>query len=168
MMNPYVIIGMLLFWIGSVLGSYSYGHHQGTVGEDVKWEVRATAEAQQAAVQIKAAEDSARQQEQAANQRQAAISSSYEEKLQNAEQTHQADLAAIRAGALRLRDPASPVQACPAPGAPASPSTGGRDGAAAGYLSTEAADFLLSLADDADRTAQQLAACQAIVTADRQ
>jgi prophage endopeptidase len=96
----------------------------------------------------------------------AAISTDYERKINEATQLRAADRAALRAGSLRLRDPGRPVG--DGSGAQFAAGTGRCDGRAPGELSTEAAEFLLGLASDADDVAEQLAACQRVVTADRQ
>jgi hypothetical protein len=86
----------------------------------------------------------------------------------DAKRQHDADLAAVRAGTLRLRDPGSPGSAAqcdhrpaPAPGAAA----GQRDGAPATELSAEASGFLLQLMLDADAVTRQLGDAQDVIRA---
>lgn len=79
----------------------------------------------------------------------------------HARETVAALTADLRSGALKLRERFT----CPArvPGAAASPGVG--DEAAAGGLSGEDAEFLVSEASRADEVARQLTACQAIIGA---
>mgnify|MGYP001613099461 FL=1 len=101
----------------------------------------------------------------------AGVSKRHLKEKADAKRRSERDLAAARSGALKLRDPARAV-ACPpassgsqgaAPGAAA----GGRDGEAGSELSGAAAEFLLGLANEADDAVRQLAACQAVIKADR-
>ena len=95
------------------------------------------------------------------------ISTDYQRRLNDATQQRAADRAALRAGALRLRDPGGAAD-CRGAAAEAGAGSAGRDGRAPGDLSPAAAGFLLELASDADDVARQLAACQRVVEADRQ
>ncbi len=85
----------------------------------------------------------------------------------DAKRQHDADLAAVRAGTLRLRDPGSAGSAqcdhrpATAPGA----ATGQRDGAPAAELSAEASGFLLSLMHEADGVTRQLGDAQDVIRA---
>lgn len=95
----------------------------------------------------------------------AAISATYQKGLSDVVSTHKDLVARIRSGAVRLSVPAraNPAGAAVASAAGAS----GRDGETRCQLSDTAAEFLTGLASEADGVAQQLTACQAIVTADR-
>lgn len=97
------------------------------------------------------------------------LSQRYQVTLKNAQERHSNDLAAVRTGALRLRDPDASLRfdACRGPGAAPGAGAGGLDGAAPGELSRAAAAFLLAFAADADGVAEQLSGCQAVITADR-
>ena len=96
------------------------------------------------------------------------ISSAYQTELSNAETQHNRDVAAIRTGAIKLRDAAAtPMHAdCP-PGPEAATPAPGRDATAGCELSADASGFLLGEADRADTYTRQLAACQAVVLEDR-
>ena len=96
----------------------------------------------------------------------AEVSRTYQEKIDERDKQRAADLTALRAGALRLRDP-GPASAGRSVAASAGAGPGGCNGRAAGDLSGAAAEFLLGLAADADAVADQLAACQRVVTEDR-
>lgn len=88
----------------------------------------------------------------------------------DAKRQHDADLAAVRAGTLRLRDPGratSTAQCDRGPEAATGGTAGGGNGETAGGLSREASEFLLSLVHDADRNARQLADAQAVIEEQR-
>jgi len=87
----------------------------------------------------------------------------------NAKRQHDADLVAVRAGTLQLRDPGHPAGTqCDQRAGPAPSATAGLgDGAAAGGLSEEAAGFLLQLVHDADRNTRQLTDAQQVIEAQR-
>jgi len=88
----------------------------------------------------------------------------------DAKRQHDADLAAVRAGTLRLRDPGRPAGTAHCDRGPeaATGSTAGvSDGAAPGGLSEEATGFLLQLVHDADRNTRQLADAQAVINEQR-
>ena len=97
------------------------------------------------------------------------ISLKYQQDTDNARKNVASLNARVRSGDLRLFDPGAKCSA-PSGGsglsAPLAPAPGG-DGGAAGQLSVAVADFLVSLAADADVVAQRLSACQSIVRADR-
>lgn len=96
----------------------------------------------------------------------AEVSRAYEEKIGERDRQRAADRAALLSGALRLRDP-GPAPAGRGVAASAGAGSCRCDGRAAGELSGAAAEFLLGLAADADAVADQLAACQRVVTEDR-
>jgi hypothetical protein len=91
------------------------------------------------------------------------IDQTYQDKLHEQDALHARDLAAVRTGALRLRDRAAKCPVEVQSGA----STGSGDGEAGAELSVAATEFLLGEADRADRLVHQLDACQAVVEADR-
>ena len=88
----------------------------------------------------------------------------------DAKRQHEADLAAVRAGTLRLRDPGratSTAQCDRGPEAAAGGTAGGGDGETAGGLSRAAAEFLLQLVHDADRNTRQLTDAQQVIEEQR-
>ncbi|MBF3800036.1 lysis protein [Burkholderia pseudomallei] len=94
------------------------------------------------------------------------ISTDYERKLNDAKSQADRDIAAARAGALRLRDRAAtcgnqPSESATGPGAGVSADTGGAE------LSLPATEFLLSEAGRADEIVLRLNACEAVVRSDR-
>lgn len=167
-MNPWLIVGLLVAWIASLAGVGFWQREDGRTAERVAWEKRESSELREANAEIDRLHTEARAKERAHAGQMAAVGINYQEGLLHAEDVRRRDLAAVRAGALRLRVPA----ACPgagaggasAPGAAA----GGGDGVAPGELPGPLAAALLDLAHDADGVAEQLAACQAVIRADRQ
>ena len=87
----------------------------------------------------------------------------------DAKRQHDNDLAAVRAGTLRLRDPgATSATQCDRGTQSATGSTAGvSDGAQTGGLSEAAAGFLLQLVHDADRNTRQLTDAQSVIEAQR-
>ena len=98
-----------------------------------------------------------------------AASANYQKGLTDGKAELDAALARARGGQ-RLRDAGA---RCPAVGdrdatGAARAGAGGRDGPQGADLSDAAAEFLLRLAGEADDVVRQLAACQAVVRADRE
>lgn len=150
-----------------VASAAGLGYVEGLTHEQVRSARAATAQAQQAAADITRLQQQARDTERQHAEAVAAISTDYEGRLHDLDTRRAADRAALLAGALRLRDPGAPVRPGDCAAAPAPAPSGGRDGPAPGELSPAAAGFLLDLADDADRVAEQLATCQRVVMEDR-
>lgn len=177
-MNQYIIAVALIVWGASLFGVGLWQRHDGESAANLSWEARYNTEVSQAAQQIKTAEDAVRKAEQAHAAKLSYISATYQKELVDAKAQHARDLAAIRAGTIRLRDPAytAPVPACPGAAPQTAATAGGCDGgktgefpgSSAGFLSGGASEFLIGLANDADDVARQLAACQRVVTEDRQ
>lgn len=101
----------------------------------------------------------------------AALDAKYTKELQDAKATSDADIAAVRAGAYRLRERFT----CPSAGAgsPGGGATQAGPGASVDHAATqrglgqEDAAAVIAAADEGDRWAVQLRACQAIVHKDR-
>lgn len=168
-MNPYVIIGLLVAWGASLFGVGWWQNDAGHVAERTTWQTRENGELRTANATIKALQEQARKDEQTHAAELAAVSTDYERKLSDANKQRAADVAAIRAGTLRLRDPNPPgLRACGGLAAQVGAGAGRRDGPEGGELSEAAAGFLLELASDADDVARQLTACQAVVVKDRE
>lgn len=168
-MNPYVIIGALVFWIASLVGVGYWQNDAGHVAERTTWQTRENTELRAANDKIITLEEGNRKAEQKHATALATVSSDYERKLSDANKQRAADAAALRAGTLRLRDPnPTGLRACGGLSAQVSTGTGRRDGPEGGELSEAAAGFLLEFASDADDVARQLAACQAVVVKDRE
>lgn len=164
-MNQYIII--VLVWAASLVSVGAWQNSVGHTSERVEWQTREVAELTTANAAIKTLEESARATERGHAAALGTIATNYEGKLSDATKQRSADLAAIRTGTLKLRDPATSIRSCgdPMPGIAAGPGVG--DGRASGELSGIAAEFLLGEAGRADSIAEQLAACQQVVRADR-
>lgn len=102
----------------------------------------------------------------------AALDEKFTKEIEDAKRVSDRDIAAVRAGELRLRERFT----CPAPGPAAGPSggadkagttTGLGDDPAPGGLRQPDAEFLIRYSDEADTVVRQLSACQAIVNRDR-
>lgn len=168
MINPWVIVLVGIAWLGSLVGVGWWQRHDGAAGERVVWQERANTELASANAEILRLENQARTQEAKHTAALATISKRNLEEKQRVETQHQADIVAVRAGTLVLRDPgAATVDACASAAGTPGASAGGRDGGAGGQLSGAAAEFLLAEAERADVTARQLAAAQAVIVEDR-
>lgn len=98
----------------------------------------------------------------------AAVSKDYQRKVAANETQRLADIAAIDARTIRLRDPSADNQACGSEASDAATDPAGHHGSEGTYLSSKAATFLLGLVTEADAVATQLSACQAVLTSERQ
>jgi hypothetical protein len=160
-------LGALWYAYSTIDGrGYARGKSE-TVAEYAKRDNQALQDALAKVAQLQAEVQS---REQAHEDRLEQIRNKQRKETANAKRQHDNDLAAVRAGTLRLRDPGHPAgttqcdqRAGPAPGATA----GLGDGAAAGGLSEAAAGFLLQLVHDADRNTRQLTDAQQVIEAQR-
>lgn len=156
---PYKLLAGVLILAGVVTASWLSGSNH----ERLVMQARIdglTQSYQKAAIQ---AQEQANAKQDALAQQMSRIAIKYEQELSNATKQHAADVAAIRAGTLRLRD--THGTSCPAPETPATP--GGSDGAEGCELSESVTESLFSLAAAADRNTRQLAACQQVIIEDR-
>ena len=167
-MNPYLIIGVLIGWLASLAGVGWWQNTAGHTAERTAWQTRENTELRTANATIITLQASARRSEQNHALALAEISSTYQKDLTHATKQRAADVAAVRAGTLRLR-----VQ-YPAPANPdhsgvlqAAAGASRCDGPPAADLPAAITGDLLALAADADDLARQLAACQRVITADR-
>ena len=174
--EPYRLLAVLILWAASLATVGIWQRHDGEASVTATWQARETKEQQAAAAQFKSLSDAARAAEQKYTNEMATLASNYERKLSDANKQRISDLAALRAGTLRLRDPGtSHVSTCPSSTAQAGTSPGRSDGStpsqlqatANGLLSTDASQFLINFAADADDVARQLAACQQVIEQDR-
>ena len=162
-----LLVGALVF-IGAITGAYFYGHSNGVDSERVVWqakEIKATQEADKALADAQAKVNAL--QAQYANNL-AVISGNYQQELKNVSATKDRTIAALRAGAIRLRDPGTHYTLDPNPLPGTSTSPGRCDGSSKGRLSDEIGEFLVSEASRADSIVDQLAACQAVIIKDRE
>lgn len=158
---PYKLAAGVLILLGIVTASWLNGSSHATRAMQAKIDAL-TASYQKATIQAQSQAE-AKQQELA--QQMNLIATKYEQELTNASKQHAADVAAIRAGTLRLRDNAGRAS-CPAPQTPST--SGGSDGSTGCELSQQFTEFLLSEADRADQYTRQLTACQQVIIQDRQ
>lgn len=102
----------------------------------------------------------------------AALDSKFTKEMQDEKRKAEADVAAVRAGAIRVRD----KFACPAGGSASGASGAGTqagrtpslgDAAPAGGLQTADVELVLRIGAEADEVTKQLQACQEIVKRDR-
>ncbi len=167
-LKPYAYGAAVAAWIGSLVAVGWWQRTDGATAERDAWLTRENAALVRAAEEIDRLHAAARRAERATGEAIAAISANYQQELRHAEDQRNRDRAAVRAGTLRLRDPAAPaLRACVGAAAEPAAGAGERDGRAPGELSDAAAEFLLDLALDADDTARQLAACQRVIAEDR-
>ncbi len=167
-MNPYAMFALWIIWMASLGFVGTWQNEAGHQAERSAWQSRENEQLTLANKRIIELTTAARKAEQEHAAAMATVSADYQRRMNDANNQRRHDLAAVRAGTLRLRDPDTTGLGTPGcPPAAAGAGAGGRDGAAGGQLSPAASEFLLSLASDADDLARQLAACQGIVAADR-
>lgn len=147
-------------------GAYAWGRHDGRSIEASAWNKRELAITAESNARLQAAQNAliAKERDQAAQL--AMVSGHYQTELKRTNDEKERVVAAVRAGDRRLYvNAACPPGRDAVPGA--QPAAGGRDGEARAELSREAAEFLVSLAGEADAVVQQLVACQAVIAAER-
>lgn len=163
MLNPWVLLGIVVAWIGSLVAVGVWQNDLGHTEERVTWQGEQITQLTVAKAEIERLNNDARAKEAAGAAQQAAIGADYEKRLQDAEAQRAADVAAARSGRIVMRIPG----ACPAAGGSGAPTTStpavGGDGRTTGELPGPIAADLLGLADDADRNTKQLTACQSVV-----
>lgn len=97
----------------------------------------------------------------------AAIDQQHQQEIAEREAISNRTIADLRAGAVGLRDKFTTCQRTRGATAPAGTSTSKRDEAASIELQRTDAEFLVSIASEADSVADQLRSCQAVVRKDR-
>lgn len=157
----------ILLVLALVTAGAGLGYLDGARHVHAQWAAADARRVADTARQVATLQQQARDTEARHAQALADISTHYQETLHALDTRRAADRAALQSGALRLRDPGAPVRNCDRPAAPSATAPGGGDGAASGGLSGAAAGFLLDFADDADRVAEQLGACQRALRGDR-
>lgn len=168
MPNPWIAFGCVLLWLGSLVGAGYWQNDAGHVAERVDWQKKDNQELAAANAKIVELTQQVRATEHNHATQLADISTKYEEKLQNANAQKGKDIAAARAGTLRLHYTAPTAQTADIGAASSvAAAPGGCNGATAGELPPEITANLYALADDADTIVVQLGACQDIVRQDR-
>lgn len=159
----------VLLWLASLAAVGWWQNGAGHTAEREGWERRDNEALTKASQALHAAEEKARADELNHAAQLVAISKNYQEEKAREKKKTDDLIAAARSGAFRLRDPkAAGVPAVGSLACQTGPGASGRDARAPGELSAEAAGFLLGLTGEADDTARQLAACQAVVRKDRE
>jgi prophage endopeptidase len=168
MINPYLIIVLLLAWLGSLVGVGYWQHHAGITETTLAYSQRDNNNLSVANSKIKSLEEAYRLAEQVHAANINLISTQYQKELDNAN-IKTADLVrGARAGTFRLRDPgAKDNDSCGNRAAQTTASTGERDGETRGELSKPFAEFLIAESGRADEIVNQLTACQQVVIEDR-
>ena len=168
MLNPYTwIIGALvLAFVGG--SAYVSGRMDGKKIERSAWTTKELKATQDAADAIAKAHDEVQIAEQKHAQELQDVSITYQKELNNVSAKKDATIAALRTGAIRLRDPGTRYTL----GANTLPNAGasarGCNGKAVSQLSDELAEFLTTEASRADAIVDQLTACQKVVVKDRE
>lgn len=166
-MNPYLILGIGIAWLASLVGVGYWQNEAGHVAERVEWQKKDSDELRLANAEITRLNDKARADEREHTERLATVSTTYQKELKNANAQRERDVAAARAGALRLQFRPDSDQACSGGTGEATTAASGRDGGTTAELPREITANLLNLANDADAVVVQLTACQAVVRSDR-
>jgi prophage endopeptidase len=168
MTNPYIIIALLVVWLGSVAGVGAWQNNAGHTAERLTWEKRANVELSTANSKIKALEDAYRLREQMHAVEISSIDTQYTKELQDAKTVTDALIVRARNGDLRLHDPYATANAgCGNTLPEATTSTGQRDGETRSELPKPTTEFLLAEAGRADEVVKQLDACQQVMIEDR-
>lgn len=154
--NPWVLLGVAVVWALSLLAVGSWQREDGKTSERAACLAKENAALAAANKEI----DRLRGVEKALGAQLITIGSDHADNLSKLEAQRQRDIANARAGALRLRIPAS---ACTS-AAGASASAQVSNGETGGELPPEITGRLFDLAADADRNTLQLGACQSVIT----
>lgn len=166
-MNPWLIVGLGLVWLASLWGVGSWQRGEGRTTERLAWQERENKALAEANVEIKRLTDEARATEHRRVDEMTTLAVNYDKGFRDAEDRRRRDVDAARAGALVLRIPSSACGAGAGEARPPGAAAAGGDGSEGIELPRPIAADLLDLANDADQVADQLRACQAIVTNDR-
>ena len=167
MSKGYIYLIVLTVWLGSIIGVGIWQNRTGHAVEKLAWETKQSAELTVANKMITDLETKARTSEQDHATAINTIDTNYQRSLTNANTKYAHDIAAIRAGTIKLRDPAASkcANSGTVSGTPAN--TSGSDGGEGTGLSETTSEFLLTFAHDADEVVNQLQSCQAVLKADR-
>lgn len=171
MIPPWVkLISIAAAMVTVVVCIYGYGKEQFGLGEKAErsaWQERENAALTAANTRIATLEEQARISERDHAQAMADTSAQYQKELSDERATKDRVIADLRRGALRLRIPTTDHAAGGSSAAAHGTASLGGDGEARCELSVSASEFLVGLANEADEIVRQLAACQAVIAADR-
>lgn len=167
-MNPYVLLGIVLLWVVSLFGVGKWQRHDGASEAKLECTTTRNVELVEANAKIKTMNDAARAAERKNATDIADLGDKHAVEKLGLEDQRRRDVAAARAGALKLRYNAPAGKACGGgvPDAGASPA-GGEPATETVELPREVGSDLYALADDANLQASELNTCWAIVRADR-
>lgn len=165
------LTGLVVAWDNYTSGLIEQGHDAGVAETKAAYTQRDNAALQAANLEILRLTADVRTKEEAAAVKVAAIAAQLAKEKIDGQAQRARDVADIRAGLIKLRDPgADPAGALacdPRAGTETAAGAARGDGRAPGGLSGASAEFLLGIADDADVLAHQLAAAQAVIRQDR-
>lgn len=153
--------------VGVLAGAYLKGRSDGGAIVRSEYAQRDLKAAQDYAAKEKSLQEAYRAKEANWQERFVSASRTYQKGLASAHTQRLADIAAIDAGTLRLRDPGTDSKACGSQAASTASNSSGHHGSEGAYLSSKAAGFLLGLTAEADSVVLQLSACQQILRNER-
>jgi prophage endopeptidase len=165
---PWLVMAKYAAMLGLLVAVGLWQRHDGALSERVVWETRLAEENANNAKAILVAEEAARQKVAESETRLATVSADYQRKLSNAKTKYSKTDNAVASNSFRLRD-STATAVCPSSdtASTTTASPAGDHGAKGCELSANTSRSLWYLATNADDIAEQLAACQAIVEADR-
>lgn len=156
-----MILGVLLLWLGSLVGVGFWQHGAGKVEEENAWNKEKASQEQK----IASLQEAARKQEEATATAINEISASNEKDREDEKTKTNALIAKLKSNTLRLRDPGIRSSCSSVPST--SSGTTVNQQTCDGRLSTRASEFLLELTKRANQTRDQLTSCQQILKEDR-
>lgn len=165
-MNPWIILAIVLFWLASLLGAEQYGNHARGTKDDLKYQKRDNKTLSDANAKILELTTKYDAEHAAHEQAIAAADAKLFKERKDAQDITNQLISAARDGRLQFIDTASTDSGGSKTEAIAN-SPGGSNAAQGSKLSGTSVAFLLNLTGEADDTARQLTACQAIVVDDR-
>lgn len=166
-MNPWLMLGLVLAWIASLFAVGSWQNDAGHVAEKSAWQTRENIELAQANAKIIVLNQAVRDQEHRSAEQINQIAIVYEKDKSHEIEKRDAVIAHLRAGTLRLFDPASAIGTDGNTTGQTAASSRCGDGTASGELSGQTGEFLVSLASESDEVVRQLTTCQSVITEDR-
>ena len=148
MTNPWILLGLVIFWLASMAVAF----HGGGVYTESGWQKREAQINADTALKIESANKAVREEEHAKAKRLNEISGKLQGKLKEKDHALEIALNSIRTGERKL---SIPIAACPAAGGNAESGTaaysGGRTSSARAEISMEATQFLTGEASRADK-----------------
>lgn len=166
------ITGLVTAWNVYTKRIEAQGYERGRSETESAYKTRDNAQLTEVIAKLKAAEKRAKDLEDAKSAADNLAVANYQKGVQDGKAKTAAFIADVRAGRIRLSDPGAQTRpsttVCSGTGQSTSiAATSGGNGEARVNLSAAASGFLLTLTGEADDTARQLAAAQAIIVSDR-